>query len=240
MPTPGLLREDAVERGSTTAGAPRVAAFFDMDHTVIVGNTGRIYLTDMRERGELRLRDSLRLSLVMVRYKLALIDMNRVMRAVFQELAGTREDVLERRCQALYERQIAHLVSPTALAAIETHRRAGHRLVLLTAQTPYLAGPLAASVGFHALLCTRLQTHGGVFTGDVVGPICYGDGKRQVAETWAAENRVELASSYFYTDSYTDLPMLDVVGHPRVTNPDPRLWVTAQRRGWPIEKFGRP
>jgi HAD superfamily hydrolase (TIGR01490 family) len=239
MPTTGQQKQ-GVETGSRGPAATRTAAFFDMDHTVIVGNTGRIYLRDMRHRGELGRRDALRLAAVMVRYKLALVDMERVMRAVFKELAGTREDVLTERCRALYDREIAALVSPKALEVIEEHRSAGHRLVLLTAQTPYLAGPLAAFAHFDALLCTRLETKNGLFTGDVVGPICYGNGKRVLGTTWAAENGVHLESSYFYTDSYTDLPMLEAVGHPRVTNPDPRLWVTARRRGWPVEKFGRP
>jgi phosphoserine phosphatase len=65
-------------------------------------------------------------------------------------------------------------------------------------------------------------------------PFCYGPGKVQRAERWAAEHGVELEQSYFYTDSLSDLPMLERVGQPRIVNPDPRLRREANRRGWPI------
>src|SRR5262249_2472757 len=72
----------------------------------------------------------------------------------------------------------------------------------------------------------------GRFTGEVVEPVCYGRGKVYWAERFAAEHDVDLGQSYFYTDSITDLPVLDRVGHPRVVHPDPRLRRIAQRRGW--------
>jgi phosphoserine phosphatase len=64
--------------------------------------------------------------------------------------------------------------------------------------------------------------------------VCYGRGKAYWAERFAAEHGVDLTRSYFYTDSITDLPVLDRVGHPRVVHPDPRLRRLAQRRGWQV------
>jgi putative phosphoserine phosphatase / 1-acylglycerol-3-phosphate O-acyltransferase len=78
----------------------------------------------------------------------------------------------------------------------------------------------------------------GRFTGEAVRPVCYGDGKMYWAERFAAAEGLELDQSYFYTDSITDLPVLERVGEPRVVNPDPRLRRLALRRGWPVLQLG--
>jgi phosphoserine phosphatase len=74
-------------------------------------------------------------------------------------------------------------------------------------------------------------------TGQVVPPVCYGTGKVVWAERFAEEHGVDLSASYFYTDSITDLPLLERVAHPVAVNPDPRLRRLAQKRGWPVETF---
>ncbi len=87
------------------------------------------------------------------------------------------------------------------------------------------------------MLATRLEEEAGRFTGRVVDPICYGAGKVALAETWANEHDVDLGESAFYTDSISDLPMLERVKEPVVINPDPRLRLLAWRRGWRVEKW---
>ena len=84
---------------------------------------------------------------------------------------------------------------------------------------------------------TRLVVEGGRFTGEVVSPLAFGHGKVTLAEAWAREHGVDLAQSVFYSDSISDLPMLERVGRARVINPDPRLRWTARRRRWPIEHW---
>jgi putative phosphoserine phosphatase/1-acylglycerol-3-phosphate O-acyltransferase len=109
--------------------------------------------------------------------------------------------------------------------------------VLLTSATRYLAGPLAADLGIDHMLVTQLTVENGRFTGEAVRPVCYGEGKTYWAERFAAAHGIDLARSYFYTDSITDLPVLERVGEPRIVNPDPRLGRLAARRGWPIFRF---
>ncbi len=223
--------------GNAAPSGVKAAAFFDMDHTVVRGNTASVYLRDMRRRGELSRRNLARMSVVLVRYRMALIDMRDVMARVFEALEGTPEDALRDRCQTLFDREIRPLVSDDARRAVERHRAQGHPTVILTAQTPYLAEPLAREIGCEHVLSTRLEVQGGRFTGRAVLPMCYGDGKVAQASEWARDHGVSLARSYFYTDSYTDLPMLLAVGEPRAVGPDARLWVAARRRGWPVLRF---
>jgi putative phosphoserine phosphatase/1-acylglycerol-3-phosphate O-acyltransferase len=107
-------------------------------------------------------------------------------------------------------------------------------VAILSSTTNYLADPLAADLGIEHLLVSRMVVRDGVLTGEVQRPLCYGAGKIHWARLFAAEHGVDLAESYFYTDSVTDVPMLELVGHPQVVNPDPLLRRLARRRGWNI------
>ena len=85
-----------------------------------------------------------------------------------------------------------------------------------------------------------MEVEGGVFTGRVVQPICFGEGKIYWLQQLIEHHGLDLAKSYFYTDSITDLPLLDLVGHPVATNPDPLLYRTAVKRRWPVRFFEPP
>jgi len=93
---------------------------------------------------------------------------------------------------------------------------------------------LAEELGIEHMLVSRLVIENGRFTGDVHRPICYGAGKIHWARRFAEEHGVDLGASWFYTDSVTDLPMLEIVGHPEIVNPDPRLRREARKRGWNV------
>ena len=96
---------------------------------------------------------------------------------------------------------------------------------------------MAKQVGIEHVLCTQLEVESGQLTGRLAAPLCYGRGKVDCALDWAKPRGVELTESIFYTDSVTDLPMLEEVGEPRVINPDPRLERVARQRGWSIETW---
>jgi len=80
----------------------------------------------------------------------------------------------------------------------------------------------------------QYEVNDGRLTGEVIKPLCYGEGKVHYAEVLAAADGIDLDGSWFYTDSFTDLPMLERVGNPRIVNPDPRLRRLARQRDWPI------
>ncbi len=106
---------------------------------------------------------------------------------------------------------------------------------VLTSGTRYLAGPARRRRSASSTCSSpEWSSAAGASPGRSCGPICYGDGKIYWAEQFAEAHGIDLARSYFYTDSVTDLPVLERVGHPRVVNPDPRLRRVAQRRGWPV------
>ena len=214
-----------------------VAAFFDIDGTLIARNSAPLYMKHLRETGQAGVRDLARTLYYVWRYRLGLLDIERAMAMSLAWIRGREEAGVRADCDGWYARVIRPYLYPAMAATVAAHRRAGHVPVILTSATRYLAQPLAADLGIEHLLVTQLLVRDGRFTGEAVRPVCYGDGKTYWAERFAAAHDMDLARSYFYTDSITDLPLLERIGEPRVVNPDPRLGRVAARRGWPIVRL---
>jgi HAD superfamily hydrolase (TIGR01490 family) len=219
-----------------------VAALFDVDGTLIARNSASLYMKHLRETGQARRRDMARTLYFLARYKLGLLDVERALAVSLAWIDGRIEETVRADCEAWYARSVRPYLFPAMIATVRAHRRAGHVTAILTSATRYLAEPLAAELGIEHLLVTQLVVRDGVFTGEAVRPVCYGAGKTYWAERFAAERGVDLSRSYFYTDSITDVPVLERVGGPRVVNPDPRLRREAARRGWPVHqvRLGEP
>jgi len=211
-----------------------VAAFFDVDGTLIAKNSGPLYMRYLRSRGEIRRRDALRTLYFYLRYRLNMLDIEAALERSSAWIRGRPEEAVAAHCRHWYEQMVRQWVQPELVRRIVDHKAQGHLVAILSSTTNYLAGPLAADVGIEHLLVSHLVVENGRFTGEARHPLCYGDGKIFWARRFAEEHDVDLAASYFYTDSATDLPMLEIVGHPRVVNPDLFLRRVARRRGWEI------
>lgn len=135
-----------------------------------------------------------------------------------------------------YRRDVAPCVASAARAAVERHRSAGHVVVLATGSTVYAARQVARGVEIDHVLASELEVVGDTFTGRP-SALCFGRHKVALAEAWAARQGVDLAHSFFYSDSYNDLPLLERVGTPVAVNPDARLLRHARRRRWPTVRW---
>jgi HAD superfamily hydrolase (TIGR01490 family) len=212
----------------------RVAAFFDLDLTLLRCNSGSRWMSFLRERGEVGAWMMLRSLLWLTQYKLAILDMERLATHLIADLRGDSELEMRDKASIFWEREVRPALSELALAALAEHQAQAHVVALLSSTTQFIAEPVAAHLGIEHILCTRLHVESGRFLGTCERPTCYGQGKVFHAERFAAAHDIDLAQSYFYTDSYSDLPMLLKVGGPRAVNPDRRLRRHAQRAGWPI------
>jgi HAD superfamily hydrolase (TIGR01490 family) len=208
-----------------------VAAFFDMDKTLIAVNSAKLWVQYMWREGDLRKRDLLRSVAGLVGYRLAMVDMQKLARDAVARLEGEPEDAMRERIEEWYATEIRPTIRDRMRQVVEDHRHQGHRLVLLTASSPYVAEPLARDLDLEHVISSRFEVSDGRFTGRLVEPLCYGDGKVHLSERWAREHAVNLDTSWFYTDSFTDVPMLERVGNPVVVDPDPRLQRWARRGG---------
>ena len=217
----------------------RIGAFFDVDRTLVSCNTGRLFLRDLRRRGEISLIRTLRALIWMAKYHLSLIDLQHVATKLAAQMEGWIERDFAERCRGWVEAEVLPLVVPGAHGQIEKHRAEGHVVAILSTSPTYVTRPIADALGIEEVISTKFEVVGGQFTGKLVGPACVGKGKVYWAEDLGARREVDLAQSWFYTDSYTDMPMLERVGNRVIVNPDPRLKRTAKRRGWPVQDWRR-
>ena len=214
-----------------------IGAFFDVDRTLVDCNTGRLFLQDLRRRGEISFLRALRAMGWMLKYHLSLIDLEAVAERLVAQMRGWSEKEFAERCRRWVEDDVLPRLLPSALRKIERHRDEGHLLAILSSSPTYVTRPIAETLGLDEVLSTQFEVQGGQFTGRLVGPACFGKGKVHWAEDLVARKKVDLSSSWFYTDSYSDLPMLERVGNRVVVNPDPRLRRTARQRGWTVENW---
>jgi HAD superfamily hydrolase (TIGR01490 family) len=215
----------------------KAAALFDVDKTLVNVNTVRLYVRWRMGRREAGLRDYATMTKVLFRYAFGLLDPAEAAARGFRTIIGYEEARMREECRTWYAKVVRPHISKHGRRTVERWQRGGTPCALLTAATPYLAEPLAEELGIPHVICTRLTVLDGRFTGGWQEPLCYGPGKLHLAQAWAREHGIDLAKSAFYTDSISDLPVLEAVGLPRVVNPDPRLFLAALRRGYPIESW---
>ncbi len=218
----------------------RVGAFFDMDKTLIAENSGSLYMKYRYERGEISRTELLFGLAAYLRYKVGLLDINAWTREMMKQFKGQAERTLTREANVWFREMVAETVYPEAEELVRQHQKEGHVVAIVSGATKFVVRPLAARLGIKHILYTRLEVETGRFTGRVVEPICFEEGKIYWLQHLVEQQEIDLARSYFYTDSITDLPLLELVGHPVVTNPDPRLYRVAARRRWPVRFFTPP
>ena len=214
------------------------AALFDMDRTLVRKETASLYVRYQRELGEVRRRDVLRVTYWVAQYTLGVIDAPEVATRALRSLEGTRESALAARCDDWFRRWVEPHVCDLRRRAVERHRERGDLLAIVTGASPYAARPLGRRLGIGHLVASELEVAGdGRFTGRFVAPLCIGHGKVERTRRLAAELGFALEEATFYSDSYTDLPLLEIVAEPVVVNPDLRLRRVAAKRGWRVETW---
>jgi len=211
----------------------RSAAFFDLDGTLLTINSARLWLRREWKLGRIRTRQLVRAALTLAGYRIGILNIESALRDALATLRDVEEDHIRGQTQAWWREDVRPFVAPGAREALDSHRRKGELLVLLTSSSLYASEMAREEFGLDVVLCQHYEVRNGRFTGEPKRPICYGHGKVEVAESWARDSGVDLAASSFYTDSSTDVPMLERVGFPFTVHPDPRLRWIARARAWP-------
>ena len=212
-----------------------VAAFFDLDRTLLDMNSSTLWAKHELLKRSISLQQFGRVLLWNALYHLSLIDMETAYEKALDHYRGRYYDDLDQETRRWFARDVAHHVRPGAPRALRQHREEGHTLVLLTSASAFAARAARDTWQLDDFISNDFPTDAsGRLDGTFVAPLCYGDGKVVRARAWAQERGVDLTQSYFYSDSYSDAPMLRAVGKPRVISPDPRLSREARQRGWPV------
>lgn len=214
------------------------AALFDLDRTLVRKETASLYVRYQRERGEATAQDALQVFYWVLQYTAGVIDAPEVAARALQRLRGVPEVVLASRCDDWYRTHVERYVCDEARRAVEHHRAKGHVLAVVTGATVYVTRPVARALGIPHLVTSELEVDDeGCFTGRFVPPLCYAEGKIARIRDLSKEQGFSLSEATFYSDSYTDLPLLERVAEPVCVNPDFRLRRVARARGWRIERW---
>ncbi len=210
-------------------------AFFDVDKTILSVNSANLWLRRELREGTISRFQMIRASFWVGLYHLGYVRMEHVIDAAVAYLEGKSEREVIERTLRFYEEEVAATVKPLAKAAIEAHRAQGDLVFLLTSSSNYLSAPLSDLLQVDGFLANRFEVDGGRFTGKAVQPLCFGAGKIAHAQTIADKVGVALDTCAFYTDSISDLPLMELVKTPVAVDPDARLRRAATKRGWRIE-----
>jgi HAD superfamily hydrolase (TIGR01490 family) len=240
-PRPAGPASDPGEDPSPVAGE-QVAAFFDLDKTIIAGSSTLAFSGPLRDRGLIGRRALLRSGYAQLLLMVAGADANFMERmrdrisalCIGWEVAEVRT-VIE---QALGE-ILQPMIYAEAAALIAGHHREGHQVIVVSASGEEMVQPIAAALGAEHCAATRMAVADGRYTGEI-DFYCYGEGKAVAARELAQRHGYRLEECYAYSDSITDLPLLELVGHPHAVNPDRALRRAARAQGWPVLNFVAP
>lgn len=210
----------------------RVAAFFDVDHTLIEVNSGRKYVEHLWKHKEISVADALKAVWWLAQYRLSLLDYDAATKEVVSGYAGQKVSDIQAKIEDWFREEIEPTICKQSFERIAWHKERGHVTVMLTSGAVFSTEPLRERLEIDHLLCTQLEVVDGELTGKYFPPACYGAGKLDAARLLAEQEGIDLDQSWFYTDSFSDLPMLEAVAHPIVVNPDPRLRRHSLQAGW--------
>ena len=211
-------------------------AFFDMDKTLLSKSSGTLYIKYLWQRRMISAREFATVMFIAAQYRLNVLNFPKAMARLSTAIKGGDAAVTKRLCDQWVAEDVLRYIAPKALARLREHEAKGDYVFLLSASTQFAVEPVARHLHI-PYRSTEVEIVDGKFTGNIVGESCYGDGKRYWGERIAKERGVTLADCTFYTDSFSDRALLDVVGHPVAVNPDRHLRRYALDKVWPVEMF---
>jgi HAD superfamily hydrolase (TIGR01490 family) len=213
------------------------AALFDLDKTLLDVNSATLWLKHEWRAGRVGVRDVAWAVWALAQYHLGRDGLEKLFEEAAMSVSGLREDVLVERTRLWFENDVQPRLRPGGKAAIDRHRQEGDRIVLATSGTIYAARCAQKAYGFDEVICTTLCVEEGVLTGKLLRS-AYGPNKLLLVQEWAEATGIRLEDCTFYTDSFTDVSLLERVGSPVAVHPDRRLAALAAERRWPVEEWG--
>jgi HAD superfamily hydrolase (TIGR01490 family) len=223
-------------------GVHRSAVFFDLDKTIIARSSALAFGRPFRAGGLITRRAALKAAYAQLVYLVAGADedqMNRMRDYVTEMCTGWDvRQVKEIVAETLFE-IVDPLIYAEAADLIEEHKASGREVVIVSSSGEEVVAPIGKLVGADRVIATRMVVKDGRYTGEV-DYYAYGPAKAAAMRELADAAGYDLADCYAYSDSITDLPMLEAVGHPTAVNPDRALRRAAREQEWPVLVFSRP
>lgn len=222
--------------------ATTAAAFFDLDKTIIATSSAFAFGKEFLNSGMITRQEALEISLAKASYMLlgqSSEKMDSTRDALARMAAGWRVEDIQKITTETMRTVVTPAIYAEARELIRSHHEAGREVIIISASASILVEPIARELGVDTVVATELEVQGGALTGRVTRYL-KGEAKADAVRRFAAERGYDLAASYAYSDSATDIPMLALVGHPVAVNPDRALKKHAMHSGWGVLSFKNP
>jgi HAD superfamily hydrolase (TIGR01490 family) len=209
---------------------------FDVDRTVVRKTSTEYFLRTAMKEKTIRFSQVSRLPIDWIKYKLTFPDMNFIENTV-KKFPGIKRCDLERISEICFEKCIKPNIFSGAVHLIDEALKKGEKVIFATSSFDFIIQPLERFFGISGSLACQLEYSDGITTGSLDGNSFFGPKKKIAAQAWMARNSVTAQDVSFYSDSYTDLPLLEYCGNPIAVNPDLILTRHAKKHGWKILMF---
>ena len=215
------------------------AAFFDLDRTLISRSSSLALAKSFRARGLIRRRDLAKAAaaqLVFARFGAGNSRVGQTADSAMAILRGLPVTLMREIAAEAWEPVLKPLVYGEALECAAEHHERGERVYIASAALQEVVEEISSRLGFEGAIASRAEVRDGAYTGWLERRL-YGDAKAVALRELAVDQGIDLARSTAYSDSSSDVPFLEAVGHPVAVNPDRALRRVASERGWPVERF---
>jgi HAD superfamily hydrolase (TIGR01490 family) len=220
----------------------RSAAFFDLDKTIIAKSSTLAFSKPFQAGGLISRKAMLRSAYAQFVYLVGGADhdqMEKLRQFMSQLVAGWDVATVREIVADTLHNVVDPLVYDEAVSLIEEHHRAGRDVVIVSASGTEVVEPIGAMLGADIVVATRLEEEDGLYTGEIEF-YAYAEEKARAIRELAEERGYDLEASFGYSDSITDVPMLEAIGHPHAVNPDKELRRVAVGNNWPVLVFSKP
>jgi HAD superfamily hydrolase (TIGR01490 family) len=214
--------------------AKRYVAFFDLDKTILSINSGHVLVREAYQSGLMSTADLLNAIHLSWLYKFNLRDTTLIISGMGKWLKGLTVAEVTELCEHVVNKHLIDTIRPEIYSEIKFHRDHNAEIVILSSVIMEMCRPLAAHIGADNSICTVMEVANGVLTGFPETKFCFEDEKRVRLLEYCKVRNYTLSEAFYYGDSISDFPALEVVGHPVCVVPDRKLARIARERGWKI------
>jgi HAD superfamily hydrolase (TIGR01490 family) len=216
---------------------PRVAALFDFDSTIVRGDSIIPFQKFLMRKGVPTFSHKLQIAGSVLLHHARISTNDDVKRVFARQFAGHKVGEIEALCREFCDTALKPLVYPQARERIERHRKQGHLVIIASASVTAYLQMFGKELGADIVVGTELEQRDGAYTGRLATPNCLKEEKINRLRALPCFREIHMPSSYAYSDHIYDLPMLAMVGHPVLINPEPRLRKVGEQRQWPVEMW---
>lgn len=209
-------------------------AFYDLDHTILDGNSATHLVHEARRRGVMTERQFRHAVWLSILYKLNIGDPIKMIDRMLSWLKGLKEESIMILSQEIFDHIIKETIRPEILETIKEHRDKNAAVILLSSATTPICLPVYRFMELDDMICTSLESKDGILRGTTSGKLVYGPEKKVRMLAYCQDNNYDPEDAWYYGDSHTDRWVMEAVGFPVAVSPDKRLLKIARKKEWPI------